>query len=175
MALWHLIVSGIESRVRGMLSYLASRGLDLLSPATATEAAQRTIVNMSMTDPEDISLTHQVATEQQQVIATADRIMKGQIVGNLTELPTVSTFPPNAPDNVRYHVIVEVTDPVTGNTDTHYVEKYSDFPILRDDVLRMAENDALNRNTPLSPPTSIAPDAPVQVTRSVIIGASKRM
>lgn len=173
MALWDMIVAGVEATMRGTLGYLERLGRSLLSPSTLTEAQDRVVHQMNITDPADLVHVPTIAQEQASVIDTARRIMRGEIIGTATEIPTVSTFPPMAPEPFRYLVIVDIQDANTGTIESVPVEYWSDVPTLRDDVLAIAENQAINRETPLSPPTNIAPDAPVRVTRSVIVSVEK--
>lgn len=119
-------------------------------------------------------MIHQIAMEQAQVIDFSRRLQSGQVVGNLSQIPAVSTFTGQPNENVRYLVIVKFNDPLTGERRDYPVEIYSDVPILKDDVLAQAIRDAESRIVPLSPPTTPVPEGPIRVTSATIISASKR-
>lgn len=144
------------------------------TPAIRDLTAQHVSRVMSMSDPEDIRLTRGIVDEQANVLDVARRLNRGEIVGNLNQLPTLSTFTGREGEEVRYLVIVKVYDPITGQKHEFPVEIFSDVPILPDDVKAMAVERANTRVVPLSPPTSISPDAPVRVTGVVIVSAGKR-
>lgn len=174
MALWHLIASGIEATMRGTINYLVRQGRRLLEPSTAAEATDRVTTQMSMSDPEDILLTRQIANQQVQAIHTANTLTRqGQLPPGLTE-PVSMTFPQGVSENYRYLVIVEETDPATGQRREHPIEVFANDSLSRQEVLSRAVDAVNNGFTPLSPPSGIDDDAVTLITRTAIISTSKR-
>jgi hypothetical protein len=138
MALWDLIAAGVESTMRGTINWLVRQGARLLDATTASRAADHVINLMSVRDVEDSTHIRRIATEQQQAISVAQQIQRGQIVGNLSQIPVSSTFSAVGDDRVRYLVIVPVRDGQTGEQTRIPIEILSDVPILASDVRSIA-------------------------------------
>lgn len=124
--------------MRGTINWLVRQGARLLDATTANRAADHVINLMSVRDVEDMTHIRRIATEQQQAISVAQQIQRGEIVGNLSQIPISSTFRGDAENRVRYLVIVPVRDLQTGEQTRIPVEILSDFPILATDVRGIA-------------------------------------
>lgn len=174
MALWQLIVAGVESTARGTVSWLVKQGRSLLAKSTAEEATGRVINQMSITDPEDTTLTRQIVGEQVQGIHAANVITRqGQLPPGLQE-PVMMTFPSGATEEYRYQVVVVETDPSTGKRNEHFIEVYSNDRLDRQSILNRAVDAVENGLTPLSPPGGIDDGAVTVITRTAIVSAGKR-
>lgn len=96
-----------------------------------------------MTDPEDRRLTHNIAGEQARVIDITRRIQRGEIVGNESQIPKVSTFVGPEGANFRYVVVVKIRDTVTGATRETLHEFFEDVPTLSSDIRQRAISQAM--------------------------------
>jgi hypothetical protein len=143
MALWHLIASGIESRVRGVITWLVRLGRRLSSRETATEAAEHVIHTMSMRDAEDRRLTHQIAEEQRAAIQYALQMTHPEYPVLIRDIPRAITYPANATGEYRYIVRVKYRDSTTGGTVESLHVIYSDTPLTSGEVTGQAEQLAL--------------------------------
>lgn len=171
---WRLIAIGIENVVRGTINYLTGRGRQLMAPSTASEAAEIVTRRLWIEDQAERDFVRTVATEQQRVIDAAQRIQRGQIVGNLSQIPISSAYPPEQADQVRYLVVVRTTDPVTGERIDFPQEIYSDVPILRDDLLDMARERVRNRDIQDTPGVNIDDVTQYRIVSTTIVSVTRR-
>lgn len=124
--------------MRGTINWLVRQGARLLDATTASRAADHVIGLMSIRDVEDAIHVRRIAVEQQQAISVAQQIQRGEIVGNLSQIPISSTFRGDGENRVRYLVIVPVRDRNTGERTRIPIEILSDVPVLASDVKSMA-------------------------------------
>lgn len=129
---------------------------------------------MSMTDPQDVTLTRGIVADQQQVIDYARRVDSGQARIALDAIPVVNTFPPQATGRVRSLVIVKGVNPETGEKISYPIEMYSDMPIEAQQLRERAVQDVLSRNYQDTIGTAIHPDLPPRVISTVIVSVTRR-
>ena len=129
---------------------------------------------MSITEPDEQGFARQVIGEQVNVLSTVNKMNRGEIVGNLSQLPINSAVNWPVGEDVRYTMIVKMRNPETGAIRETMIEQFSDVPILRDDLLDIARQRALDGMGDDTITGGIGPDAVWGVDRVVIISASRR-
>lgn len=145
-----------------------------MAQSTGDEAHGRVVRQMSMRDPEDISLTRGIVTDQQQVIDYANRVQRGEIVPTRDTIPLVNTFPPQATGRYRHIVIVKGVDSNSGERLENAVELYSDVPLPRQAIVDSAIQATIDRRVIDSPGAKLPTESAFVPRTAVIISITRR-
>lgn len=159
--------------MRGTINWLVRLGARLLDATTASRAADHVIWLMSIRDADEIIDVRRIAVEQQQAISVAQRIQRGEIVGNLSQIPISSTFRGDTGDRVRYLVVVPVRDLQTGERTRIPVEILSDEPILANDVRGIAIDRVRNMDIATKYRNTIGDLGGVSIGGPIIISVTR--